>query len=91
MIVRGDILSNGTPSQGEGYTSSQTGTGTYQINFAAAFLDAPACTITCQGPGAVACMTILNSTTVTLTTYPIGGGVPINSSFSFIAIGQRSS
>ncbi|MDI1288794.1 MAG: hypothetical protein PSX37_02430 [bacterium] len=48
-MLRGTLNASGTIARGAGFTSTRTGTGTYQVNFTTAFNGSPSVTFTPQG------------------------------------------
>lgn len=92
MIVRGVVAFNGAINQGEGFSVVYLGTGEYQVNFNQNFIDAPSVVATAQfaaGLGTAVYTNVISNSNFTLSGRPLGGGVPIDTTFSFIAIGQR--
>jgi len=93
MVVRGTVNSSGTAISGEGFSSANTGTGIVHITFTTAFQDAPAMTATLTSAitGNIYAIAVLTLTSAGAFVNTAVGEALSNLSFSFIAIGQRSS
>ena len=89
-ILRGEIQFAGTVGSGSGFSSSRPGTGVYTITFSAPFASEPAVTATAEdasGPQIVT-FSALSSSSVTIRVWTLAGA-PVNTDFSFHAIGPR--
>lgn len=91
MILRGVIDSSGSTTVGEGFTSSKTATGKYTITFTAAFTEAPAVTVTSHHATLAygASITAVSTSAVSFLIFDGASGTAQDTSFSFIAIGER--
>lgn len=91
VIVCGTVASNGAPSTGIGFTSAQTGTGTYSMTFNDAFTTLYSVVITAGVAGTnarAAVVTGFNTTGVTWSTQDFSN-TNANSDSYFIAIGKK--
>jgi hypothetical protein len=95
-VVIGSVAPDGSKLYGEGFTSTRTGTGIYQINFVApvSFSSNPVVVITPGDQGTnddnTANANYISTTGFRVATWDTGGSsnTPENSYFYFIAIGQ---
>ena len=88
-ITRGSVLSGGGAGTGEGFTSSTSGTGIYNVVFTGVntYADTPAITVTPVSPNLYCAITSQSASgfTVTITDSSFNGHA---SAFNFIAMGQ---
>lgn len=89
--IYGTVASNGTKVSGQGFTCSNTGTGTYLVSFSLAFNDHPAVVVsanTTLGSSIDAHVTSVNSSTFTVETYTTVSNASTNSDWSFVVMGR---
>ncbi|MES2474469.1 MAG: hypothetical protein V4640_01720 [Verrucomicrobiota bacterium] len=89
-IVRGMVTTSGTINSGSGFTVNKTGVGTYEITYSSAFADTPAIIVTVEEATApqIATYTGIGSSSITVKIWTTGGA-PVDSFFSFTAMGAR--
>ena len=88
--IQGRVSSAGAFQSGDGFTSSQTGTGTYNIVFTVPFNSVPAATVSTTGGANVgASISALTASGMTINTFMSTSGANFNRDFSFIAMGPR--
>lgn len=89
LIVRGEVTGLGALSAGEGFTCSRSGAGTYTVTFTAStFTAAPVVVATAQTAGYAVNIESLNTGNFSVRTFT--GASTLDTTWGFIAIGQRS-
>lgn len=93
-VVRGVVFGNGTIVTGEGFSVSNPGTGTYDITFSPAFSDLPS--VTANGYLNLSTGTVVSVNSISASVVSVNARAlispfdPVNTGFTFIAIGQRA-
>lgn len=87
-MIRGTVNSDGTTSEGAGFTSVKNATGAYTVTFTVAFSDAPSVTVAGRQGDWVAILGGLpNVAFQDVATRAAVGGANADSGFCFIAVG----